>query len=555
MSALNTAGGPPHLGAQREKETYRLARARATSDLMRNNDHAAGTSSSAALAAHEDARALVRLIQCRQCSKPFRLPVTLPCGNSICRQCLPDAHLREGDEKISYPDLPGRRQVFHCPLAGCEEDHPTSECNVDVTLSKVMDSIAELVVRHTSTMNDVVTVMESAIPWDEGISLVPETEKPQIYERHGGRLLATYALAAEGKLDWRHELQYRDSTAAEHALDDAVLADLLEATQREVDCQVCYNVMLDPVTTFCGHTLCRKCFARVLDHSLQCPVCRRDVAVQPSLSDQSSNMTLVRLLNGLCPEIIDERATAYALEERGAEGQCALFVCTLGFPHQSTFLRIFEPRYRLMLRRCLEGNREFGMLMYNRYSEPQGELGPVHFYHYGTMLQILHCQQLPDGTSLVETRGIYRIRVKSYAMLDGYLTGSVERLEDVPIADEERIEVEETSRPQPTEGDSTSNIDAMSTQDLLVLGQDFITRMQGRSASWLQQRVLDIHGQPPNDPALFPYWFASVLPINEEEKYKLLGTTTVRERLKITASWIRRIESQRWYQSNSCRIL
>lgn len=187
------------------------------------------------------------------------------------------------------------------------------------------------------------------------------------------------------------------------------------------------------------------------------------------------------------------------------------------------------------------------MLMYNRYNEPQGDLGNVHFYQYGTMLRIVHAQQMPDGTSIVETRGIYRFRVKAHGTRDGYAVGTVERVDDLPVDVEERIEAEETSRPMPaTLDDPAIELERMSTQNLLALGHTFIERMRGRSAIWLQQRVLDIHGQPPNDAALFPFWFASVLPISDEEKYKLLSTTTVRERLKIISGWIRRIESQRW---------
>ncbi|KAK5128218.1 hypothetical protein LTR85_002885 [Meristemomyces frigidus] len=175
----------------------------------------------------------------------------------------------------------------------------------------------------------------------------------------------------------------------------------------------------------------------------------------------------------------------------------------------------------------MEGNNsEFGMLMYNRYLEPQGNLGPVHFYHYGIMLRIIHSQLLADGTSLIESRGIYRFRVKAHGTLDGYAVGNVERLDDVPLAEEERIEAEETTLPPAEEGDVVGEINRMPTRALVALGHDFIMRMQARSANWLQQRVLDIHGQPPDDAALFPYWFASVLPISDEEKYKLMGTTT-----------------------------
>ncbi|KAL8865424.1 MAG: hypothetical protein Q9174_006893, partial [Haloplaca sp. 1 TL-2023] len=63
---------------------------------------------------------------------------------------------------------------------------------------------------------------------------------------------------------------------------------------------------------------------------------------------------------------------------------------------------------------------------------------------------------------------------------------------------------------------------------------------------WLHSRVIAAYGPPPDDPAIFPFWFASVVPIAEEEKFKLLATTSVRERVKMTARWVRRIEAQRW---------
>ncbi|KAI7281880.1 ATP-dependent protease-like protein [Hortaea werneckii] len=411
-----------------------------------------------------------------------------------------------------------------------------------------MSSIAEVIAKHASVSERTAAQSELDTIWDEGISL---PEKVALQEAVRGRLVTTYLLAAEGKLLRDQDvgcLPPAVTSEEERALNVDVLSDLLEATHREVDCQVCYNLMLDPVTTSCGHTLCRNCLARVLDHSQHCPVCRRGLAIPPSLHGQSSNKTLVQLLNGLCSEAVSARAEAVALEETGGPGglNVPLFVCTLGFPNQPTFLRIFEPRYRLMLRRCIEGNKEFGMLMYNRYLEPQGDLGPVHFYHYGIMLRIVHSQMLADGTSLIETRGIYRFRVKAHDVLDGYAVGSVERLEDVSLTEEERLEAIEASLPPVAEDDVAGRITRMSTQQLLAVGQDFIRRMQARSANWLQQRVLDIHGLPPDDAAMFPYWFASVLPISDEEKYKLMGTTTVRQRLKITASWIRRIESQRW---------
>ena len=51
-------------------------------------------------------------------------------------------------------------------------------------------------------------------------------------------------------------------------------------------------------------------------------------------------------------------------------------------------LNIFEPRYRLLVRRCMEGNRRFGMATVNQRSQ----LSAV-----ACQCEILECLPLPDG--------------------------------------------------------------------------------------------------------------------------------------------------------------
>ena len=480
---------------------------------------------------------------------PYRNPVTLPCGNTVCRQCLPPPHQRAN---ITWPDLPLRRQAITCPFPECGKDHPLGDCSIDVTLSKLIDVIAEVAAKYTSIVIRTDSPSNNEMVQLDYVLVPGSMERVPPLQNRNGRLISTYIQAAQGLLgmnDTPNLLDGDDWSESERALDSTVYHDMNEGALQQVDCQVCYNLMLDPITTFCGHTLCRTCMTRVLDHSLHCPVCRRELALPPSILRQPCNKSLVNIIDNFWPDLIQARREVAATEDTGVQGDMnmPLFVCTLGFPDQPTFLRIFEPRYRLMLRRALEGNQQFGMLMYNRYNEPQGNMGPVHFYHIGTMLRIVNAQLLPDGTSIIETRGTYRFRVTAHGTHDGYCIGTVEPLEDVSLAEEERIEAEEVAR-SPVEGnnDITGQVNRMPTRDLLRLGHEFVTRMRARSANWLQQRVLDIHGQPPDDASTFPYWFASVLPIGDEEKYKLLDTRTVRERLKITAMWIRRIESQRW---------
>ena len=42
----------------------------------------------------------------------------------------------------------------------------------------------------------------------------------------------------------------------------------------DLECSLCSNLLFEPVTTPCGHSFCRACFARTTDHSNKCPLCR-----------------------------------------------------------------------------------------------------------------------------------------------------------------------------------------------------------------------------------------------------------------------------------------
>ena len=545
MSLLQTQGAPSAPAADSTRDGYNPS----TVAMIASMDPTIKSHPSSTVNPHRDARAIVRLVQCSQCSLPFRMPLTLPCGNSLCRTCLPELHLRTG---VTYPMTANRQEGFTCPFKECGKDHSLGDCSQDVTLAKVVDRVSIEVAHARPLTSHTPTLLDERPRWRNVVDSSKELRHPASRILNGGRLVATYTMAEIGELKYDSEVAYQTMSPSGddyEDLDITMLAHLKEATKTELDCQVCYALMLDPLTTTCGHTFCRKCVARVLDHSTMCPVCRRDLPMPPGVRSIPGNKTLTKILNSLCPDLVDARAEAAAQEEVPMLGEknVPLFVCTLAYPSMPTFLHIFEPRYRLMIRRAIDnGDGKFGMLMYNRRVVPQGSLGPVEFLQYGTLVHINGVQYMPDGRSLVETRGISRFRVKDWDMLDGYVVGNIERLDDISLAEEEQVEATETTGPDPNEHDLTSQIDYMSTQELLKIGTDFIARMRAASAPWLHEGVLASYGPPPDDPALFPYWFASILPIGEDEKYKLIPTTSVRERLKITARWVRGIEAQRW---------
>lgn len=79
------------------------------------------------------------------------------------------------------------------------------------------------------------------------------------------------------------------------------------------------------------------------------------------------------------------------------------------FPGAPIPLHIFEPRYRQMVARCVEGDGRFGLLYHDpdRHGPFQMEPGRV-----GTVAEILKFQPLPDGRSLILCRGRERFQVE-----------------------------------------------------------------------------------------------------------------------------------------------
>ncbi|KAI1643840.1 uncharacterized protein F4817DRAFT_361181 [Daldinia loculata] len=505
------------------------------------------------LDAVKDVRQIVRLIQCQICSKILQEPTTLPCGHSLCKRCVPHTHVRTN---ISWPATANRLHGFECPFDDCGKEHALGDCSIDVTLNKALATFKGIVesdrnMMDSSRASTSITVQDH---WDiAGIpSLAHKTNEPFVIE--GARFVATYTLVELGKLDYGSEVSYSPVGAGSdemEQIDMAMLARLKESARSEMDCQVCYALFLDPLTTTCGHTFCRSCLHRILDHSDLCAICRRPLSIQAQVNRQSypSNDRLCKILNGFWADLVALRAQAYTLEQQANQGgfDIPLFVCTLSFPRMPTFLHVFEPRYRLMIRRAMEGDRTFGMVLHNSSHMP----GEPEFLEIGTLLRIVNIESFADGRSLLETVGVSRFRVTRHGWLDGYMVGNIEKIDDISVAEEEAIEAEETMRSHgvrelatapPSPGQtppeavpvrslpisvSLDDIETMSTRELVEVGVDFARRVRAQSVAWLNSRVLAIYGECPTDPTLFPWWLASILPVKDEEKYKLLGTSSV----------------------------
>lgn len=532
-------------------------------------------------------REIVRLFQCSLCALPLRSPVALPCGETLCKTCQPETRSREG---VTFPGTPERRLGFKCPFVACGVEHALADCATDVVLENVLDRGREEL--------DQLTVEGGSADEDGDRRLGP----------FGEAVLSNYILAKTGSLkyddagikialeDLEPIVDYEESvlvatpassgrSASDSSIDDkprTLLADITAAMRPEMDCNVCYAIFHDPVTTSCGHSYCRSCIHRSLDIHPSCPICRRTLSAHTyhRRSSSPSNARLAHILESFWPEQVRARIDA-AAEPPDPATQCdtPIFVCTVSLPTMPTVLHVFETRYRLMIQRALQSDRTFGMVLPLHRKARDG----MPFTEVGTMLRIKNLRMFPDGRSLLEAVGVSRFRIVRYSLLDDYVVAKVERYDDVSIAEEEAIEAAETRRPSATPSTASSsyftagsspshtttitrslphntpthtgsqsttptspdpphpyplsydNIDNLPTATLLSYAR-------ATSAAKIRRLSQSSRGTPPDDPSLFPWWLASALPTQESAKYRLLRAVSVRERLKLCCRWLAELE-------------
>ncbi|KAE8146103.1 hypothetical protein BDV25DRAFT_133203 [Aspergillus avenaceus] len=499
------------------------------------------------------AHAVLRLIQCARCSLPLRAPLRLPCGNTLCQSCLPPIRERTG---ITYPATEPRRKGFTCHWgevdSGCVGEHCLGDCGTDVLLSRLVDVFDELLSHRATNLNPVSDSKNGfRVTWKGSGDGEPEN-MPKTADVGPGLLEGMYELVKRGHFKYdASEVHYEPQGPLDQ--DEQLLNALQVALQNELDCQVCYSPILDPLTTSCGHTFCRGCVAMVLSNSDLCPACRRKLSMASTVKSEPTNRRISDIIEMMLPEqVASSKATAQGTFALKDEFELPLFVSSLSLPMIPTFLHVFEARYRLMMQRVMRRREHrFGMVMYNRAGRLQPELGRSPFMQYGTVVVVDRYELLPDGRSLVVATGLSRFKINSSYIRDGYYVGRVQRVDDISIMEEEAHEALETSAVASSISSAANpsgqpQLETMSTQQLFQLGQDFVRKQHSQGAPWLHPRVLLAYGDIPTDPAKFPWWFASVLPVWEEEKYSLLSTTSVRERLKITSYWVGKLESREW---------
>jgi Lon protease-like protein len=180
---------------------------------------------------------------------------------------------------------------------------------------------------------------------------------------------------------------------------------------------------------------------------------------------------------------------------------------TVLFPYGLLPLHVFEPRYRMMMRECLRGDQEFGVVLIERGSEVGG--GDVRF-DIGTRARIVRATELDDGRYALTVVGVRRIRVAEWLPDDPYPRALVVDLDEAAL-------------------DASDDADARAATERVG---ELLQRLFALWAEF-EPRVADVRVELADEPAQAAFEAADTAPFGPLDAQRVLATDTTPARLAL----------------------
>ncbi|XP_076262889.1 LON peptidase N-terminal domain and RING finger protein 2 isoform X2 [Rhynchophorus ferrugineus] len=288
-------------------------------------------------------------------------------------------------------------------------------------------------------------------------------------------------------------------------------------TMEDFECLLCNRYLFVSVTTDCGHTFCRDCLTRVLDHRLACPLCRS------SLSSYEYFKGTTELLNSILQSLLPEENQSQ-IEKSPTDNieKCVpVFVCTNAFPGVACPLEVHEARYRLLVRRCLQSSiKRFAMVGKDKSS--------ARMVQYGTILEVKDAVTLEDGRIILASLGIKRFKIIIRGEEDGYDTAEIETIKDIPPLPEKLQELEALH--QKVHNNAVSWVKTLSHRVLSEIEQ-LIGTIPTVEDDWIHL---------PDGPR-WTWWLMSIFPFPAQLQVGFLKSASLEKRLRAINKALQRI--------------
>jgi len=151
-------------------------------------------------------------------------------------------------------------------------------------------------------------------------------------------------------------------------------------------------------------------------------------------ANQNENVHLSNILKSCYPKLYAERLKEVVeLKNNWKQTLPIFFFNEVLYPTSVLRLHLFEPRYKLMIKRALEGNRCFAYIP--NFKDYRPTIGDI-----GLIAKVEECQFMYDGRALLETIITFRFTITDHWVEDG--TNNLyycqyEELTDIPEKEED----------------------------------------------------------------------------------------------------------------------
>jgi len=272
-----------------------------------------------------------------------------------------------------------------------------------------------------------------------------------------------------------------------------------------LECGVCLSLVCEPITVSCGHTFCRGCLVTALRRSRKkCPSCR--AVCHNSAEDQPENVMVANIVKTCFPDIYSERLREAEAEKSAWSTQFPIFYYNLPmFPGETLSLHLFEPRYKLMMKRIVNTSRKFAYVP--NYTDYTAKVGDI-----ALLSELKEVEFLSDGRCLLEAQLLQRQKIVEHFVEEGTQGLHYCRTEvfsDDPVPRERQEAVEEL------------------TSMARNLAEHLYNTKQNKP------QILKHHGEMPSSAEGLSLWLTAILPFPISYKQQALGSKDTETRLKM----------------------
>lgn len=273
-----------------------------------------------------------------------------------------------------------------------------------------------------------------------------------------------------------------------------------------LECNLCLSLLCEPISISCGHTFCRVCLVKSLrQHKKQCPSCRAVCHV--AAENAAENIIIKSMAMAIDSHMYRRRLEEFAEEKASWTTLYPIFYYNSAlFPGSRLALHLFEPRYKLMMKRVVDTTRSFAYVPnFTSYSAQVGDIALI--------ADLKNVEFLADGRCLLDAVILKRMKIVEHYVEDGTQGLHYCRVKEY--------------------NDDAMDGDALSmAQDLQATAVTLVTAFleidQNR-----RRAIEEEHGpMPRNHPENLSLWLTAISAIPERDRFALLLSKDTIDRLR-----------------------